>query len=145
MIIGNHDRNFRLRFNDALYEDVFETIDDYREIGMELPVLGDADGSAAVQNTVQNTVQNVGLSHFPRLAAMIDGHGVWPDDLAKFADDAPTTKSWLIYGHTHQPTPDGTDSLCVNIGMDAWDMKPVSETQIVEWLTAANRKAAQTN
>lgn len=145
MIIGNHDRNFRLRFNDALYEDVFETIDDYREIGMELPVLGDADGSAAVQNTVQNTVQNVGLSHFPRLAAMIDGHGVWPDDLAKFADDAPTTESWLIYGHTHQPTPDGTDSLCVNIGMDAWDMKPVSETQIVEWLTAANRKAAQTN
>lgn len=30
-----------------------------------------------------------GLSHFPRLAAMIDGHGVWPDDLAKFADEAP--------------------------------------------------------
>ena len=30
LIIGNHDRNFRLRSNDALYEDVFETIDDYR-------------------------------------------------------------------------------------------------------------------
>ena len=32
LIIGNHDRNFRLRSNDALYEDVFETIDDYCEI-----------------------------------------------------------------------------------------------------------------
>ena len=39
LIIGNHDRNFRLRSNDALYENVFETIDDYREIDMELPVL----------------------------------------------------------------------------------------------------------
>ena len=47
LIIGNHDRNFRLRSNDALYENVFETIDDYREIDMELPVLdgtGKADG-----------------------------------------------------------------------------------------------------
>ena len=34
LIIGNHDRNFRLRFNDMLYEDVFETIDDYCEIDM---------------------------------------------------------------------------------------------------------------
>ncbi|WP_418399710.1 hypothetical protein [Bifidobacterium angulatum] len=42
LIIGNHDRNFRLRSNDALYENVFETIDDYREIDMELPVLDGA-------------------------------------------------------------------------------------------------------
>ena len=46
LIIGNHDRNFRLRSNDALYEDVFETIDDYREIDMELPVL---DGTGKPQ------------------------------------------------------------------------------------------------
>lgn len=129
MVIGNHDRNFRLRFNDALYEDVFETIDDYREIEMELPVSDGKPGETAAQM--------VGLSHFPRLAAMIDGHGVWPDDLAKFADDAPTTEGWLIYGHTHQSTPDGTDALCVNVGLDAWDMRPVSEDRIVEWFTGA--------
>ena len=62
LIIGNHDRNFRLRFNDMLYEDVFETIDDYCEIDMELPVL---DESGKI--TVATTQQSIAMSHFPRL------------------------------------------------------------------------------
>lgn len=60
LIIGNHDRNFRLRSNDALYEDVFETIDDYREIDMELPVL---DGSG--KPTAATARQTIGMSTSP--------------------------------------------------------------------------------
>ena len=61
LIIGNHDRNFRLRSNDALYENVFETIDDYREIDMELPVL---DGTG--KPTAATARQTIGMSHFPQ-------------------------------------------------------------------------------
>lgn len=72
---------------------------------------------------------------------MVFGRMIWTSSPTR----RPTTESWLIYGRTHQPTPDGTDPLCVNIGMDAWDMKPVNETQVVGWFTAANRTATQAN
>ena len=129
-IIGNHDRNFRLRSNDALYEDVFETIDDYREIDMELPVL---DGSG--KPTAATARQTIGMSHFPRLSALAEAHGNWPENWNKFADVAPTTEGWLLYGHTHQGIPDGTDPLSVNVGLDAWDFEPVSEQQLLAWFT----------
>lgn len=86
LIIGNHDRNFRLRFNDMLYEDVFETIDDYCEIDMELPVL---DESGKI--TVATTQQSIAMSHFPRLSALAEEHGDWPSNWNEFADMAPTT------------------------------------------------------
>lgn len=130
LIIGNHDRNFHLRSNDALYENVFETIDDYREIDMELPVL---DGTG--KPTAATTRQTIGMSHFPRLSALTEEHGNWPENWNKFADVAPTTEGWLLYGHTHQGIPDGTDPLSVNVGLDAWDFKPVSEQQILAWFT----------
>ena len=130
LIIGNHDRNFRLRSNDALYEDVFETIDDYREIDMELPVL---DGSG--KPTAATARQTIGMSHFPRLSALAEEHGNWPENWNKFADVAPTTEGWLLYGHTHQGIPDGTDPLSVNVGLDAWDFEPVSEQQLLAWFT----------
>lgn len=44
-----------------LYEDVFETIDDYREIDMELPVL---DESGKI--TMATTQQSIAMSHFPQ-------------------------------------------------------------------------------
>ena len=123
LIIGNHDRNFRFRFNDMLYEDVFETIDDYCEIDMELPVL---DESGKI--TVATTQQSIAMSHFPRLSALAEEHGDWPSNWNEFADMAPTTEGWLLYGHTHQDVPDGTDPRSVNVGLDAWDFKPVSRT-----------------
>ena len=131
LIIGNHDRNFRLRFNDMLYEDVFETIDDYCEIDMELPVL---DESGKI--TVATTQQSIAMSHFPRLSALAEEHGDWPSNWNEFADMAPTTEGWLLYGHTHQDVPDGTDPRSVNVGLDAWDFKPVSEQQILAWLAS---------
>ena len=131
LIIGNHDRNFRFRFNGMLYEDVFETIDDYCEIDMELPVL---DESGKI--TVATTQQNIAMSHFPRLSALAEEHGDWPSNWNEFADMAPTTEGWLLYGHTHQDVPDGTDPRSVNVGLDAWDFKPVSEQQILAWLAS---------
>ncbi|MEE0972384.1 MAG: hypothetical protein U0L14_08805 [Bifidobacterium ruminantium] len=132
MIIGNHDRNFRLRSNDVLYADVFETIDDYREIDMTLPLLGDSSESTG-RTAPQTTLQTVGMSHFPRLSSMLQEHDDWPGNWNEFADDAPDCEGWLLYGHTHQDVPDGTDPRCVNVGLDAWNLKPVSERQIFEW------------
>ena len=75
------------------------------------------------------------MSHFPRLSALAEEHGNWPENWNKFADVAPTTEGWLLYGHTHQGIPDDTDPLSVNVGLDAWDFKPVSEQQILAWFT----------
>ena len=130
LIIGNHDRNFRLRSNDALYEDVFETIDDYREIDMELPVL---DGSgkptaATARQTIGSEPTSPGSRHWPKTRQLAG-------KLEQVRDVAPTTEGWLLYGHTHQGIPDGTDPLSVNVGLDAWDFEPVSEQQLLAWFT----------
>ena len=61
---------------------------------------------------------------------------VQPSNWNEFADMAPTTEGWLLYGHTHQDVPDGTDPRSVNVGLDAWDFKPVSEQQILAWLAS---------
>ena len=116
---------------EVLYEDVFETIDDYCEIDMELPVL---DESGKI--TMATTQQSIAMSHFPRLSALAEEHGDWPSNWNEFADMAPTTEGWLLYGHTHQDVPDGTDPRSVNVGLDAWDFKPVSEQQILAWLAS---------
>ena len=120
MIVGNHDRNFRNPENDRLYEPAFETIDVYRELTMHF--LGQD--------------QTVALSHFPRRSSIMQQIGTWGGDM-RFEHDAPTTEGWLLYGHTHQDQPAGTDQNSVNVGLDAWNLKPVSETQIVSWFEAA--------
>ena len=81
-----------------LYEDVFETIDDYRGIDMELPVL---DESGKI--TMTATQQSIAMSHFPRLSALAEEHGDWPSNRNEFADMAPTTEGWLLYGHAAPP------------------------------------------
>ena len=88
---------------------------------MELPVL---DGTG--KPTAATTRQTIGMSHFPRLSALTEEHGNWPENWNKFADVAPTTEGWLLYGHTHQGIPDGTDPLSVNVGLDAWDFQSAS-------------------
>lgn len=131
LIIGNHDRNFRLRFNDMLYEDVFETIDDYCEIDMELPVLDESGkitgGDHAAKHRHKPLPQTLGIGRRTRRLA---------EQLERVRRYAPTTEGWLLYGHTHQDVPDGTDPRSVNVGLDAWDFKPVSEQQILAWLVS---------
>lgn len=76
LIIGNHDRNFRLRSNDALYENVFETIDDYRESTWSFRSRRTGKPTAAT------TRQIIGMSlfscsrHWPK-------HGNWPENWNK--------------------------------------------------------------
>ena len=38
--------------------------------------------------------------------------------------------------HASGRPPDGTDPRSVNVGLDAWDFKPVSEQQILAWLAS---------
>mgnify|MGYP000042163758 FL=1 len=90
----------------------------------------------ALKAPVPTTQQSIAMSHFPRLSALAEEHGDWPSNWNEFADMAPTTEGWLLYGHTHQDVPDGTDPRSVNVGLDAWDFKPVSEQQILAWLAS---------
>lgn len=138
MVIGNHDFNFRDRTKDGIYGSIFETIDAYAQIMMPLPAPSDGNG---MNRTAQ---QPVALSHFPRRNAMMAARegastmeGQAPN-AADFIDEAPATDGWLLYGHTHQDVPDGTDACSVNVGLDAWNLHPVSETTIIDWFTKAN-------
>mgnify|MGYP001387686855 CR=1 FL=1 len=122
MIVGNHDRNFRNTDNDHLYASAFETIDDYDELTMDF--LG--------------ANRTVALSHFPRRSSIMQHIGTWGGDL-RFEPDAPATEGWLLYGHTHQDEPAGTDAKSMNVGLDAWRLKPVSESQVAAWFERSSR------
>lgn len=81
----------------------------------------------------------VNLSHFPYREALSFG---WSGD-ERFANDALSRNPYdgdtpLLYGHTHQLTPDGPDDLQVNVGLDAWNLMPVSNRQVVDWFANRN-------
>jgi calcineurin-like phosphoesterase family protein len=79
------------------------------------------------QETVQIAGQDVLVCHFPYFG---DSHfddrymGLRPDDVGQ----------WLIHGHTHSH--EVLRGRQIHVGVDAWDMRPVSETQIEEIITA---------
>lgn len=134
MVIGNHDFNFGTegRANDAMYEGLFESIDSYAQITMQLPVLNDAGNIVAEQFAEQD----VGLSHFPRRSAMEADvkmeYASLPIGSTRFLGVAPQTDGWLLYGHTHQEMPYGTDPQSVNVGLDAWQLRPPSEQDVID-------------
>lgn len=73
----------------------------------------------------------VNLSHFPYREDLAYG---WPDDAVRFHDQAlPFDGRKLLYGHTHQLSPAGARPESLNVGLDAWDLVPVSQTQVVDW------------
>ncbi|WP_236691605.1 metallophosphoesterase family protein [Bifidobacterium aesculapii] len=78
--------------------------------------------------------ETVNLSHFPYREDLAFG---WPDDAARFHDQAlPFDGRRLLYGHTHQLSPEGARPEALNVGLDAWDLEPVSETRVAEWFRA---------
>lgn len=73
----------------------------------------------------------VNLSHFPYREDHAYG---WPDDAVRFHDQAlPFDGRKLLYGHTHQLSPAGARPESLNVGLDAWNLVPVSQTQVVDW------------
>lgn len=108
-VIGNHDDWWR---EDRPALNLFESLEPHDTV--EIEGLG-----------------TVNLSHYPYREDLTYS---WPDDVAKFSGKAlPFNGRKLLYGHTHQLSPDGARPEALNVGLDAWDLMPVSETQVVEW------------
>lgn len=117
MVIGNHDFNFHDRAKDSLYESSFEDIHD--NITLRLPIL--ATGKTSKTN----------LSHFPYLQ---DLGSSWDGDTVKYASDALSNDSnVLLYGHTHSTSKAGASKNSLHVGLDAWDLHPVSLEDTRAW------------
>lgn len=124
LIIGNHDRNFRLG---------------KRSGGLE-PEEWDAEyvsyGFKAISPASAFVSDGVGfmLSHFPYDG---DSHGEDRHAAARLPDKGYP----LIHGHTHSTgdplsfSAKGTRQ--IHVGVDAWDYRPVSEAEVLEVLSRA--------
>lgn len=120
LMVGNHDRIFKgmrekeqLRFGEH-YARWFEII---------------ADEATGIP--VEPGLPLVNMSHFPYDG---DSHG---ED--RYADYRLEDKGVpLIHGHTHgrdqRATVSSKGTPQFHVGVDAWDFKPVPETEIVDWL-----------
>lgn len=83
----------------------------------------------------------VNLSHFPYREDLAYG---WPDDAVRFHDQAlPFDGRKLLYGHTHQLSPAGARPESLNVGLDAWNLAPVSQTQVVDWFRNVRLASSQ--
>lgn len=108
-VIGNHDDWW---LEDKPARNLFETLEPNDAV--------DIDGLGTVN-----------LSHFPYREDLAYS---WPDDVAKFSAKAlPFDGRMLLYGHTHQLSPDGARPEALNVGLDAWALQPVSESQVIAW------------
>lgn len=124
LILGNHD-GFHIRNTNAY---------DFASV-----CIGSI--SANLFLTLANGMPAI-ISHTPRKTYI--ERGVELEDVAsnsldkallKYAPDVPKGIAHL-YGHTHGKSPDEFhDGTSINIGLDAWRLRPVSERQIIETLT----------
>ena len=119
LVVGNHDVNFHHRELDGEWHHAFATIQD----------------SATV--TIGGVEYH--LSHFPYREDM-DGFRDPTGDVSDnaydpgYAPDAlPRDGRRLLFGHTHQHTKPGRAADSLHVGLDSWDLRPVSEAQIMQW------------
>lgn len=122
LILGNHD-GFRMKPSNAADIAVrFGSVSDNLFI--------DIDGIPAI------------LSHVPRYE-YLDGsvrEGMASNSLEKtLRKYAPRVPYDIIhlYGHTHGRNPDEFDGWSINVGLDAWNLRPVSEDEIKKVLLVA--------
>lgn len=124
LIVGNHDRIFagekekqRDRFM-PIYSQWFD-------------IIVDDINYFPIWDEEAQTNRFVSMSHFPYDG---DSHGE-----ERYRDFRLEDKGVpLIHGHTHDPNQRATVSKkgtpMFHVGMDAWDYRPVPETEIVSWL-----------
>lgn len=127
LILGNHD-GFRMKPSNAADIAVrFGSVSDNLSM--------DIDGTPAV------------LSHVPRYE-YLDGsvrEGMASNSLEKtLRKHALRVPHGIIhlYGHTHGRSPDEFhDGWSLNVGLDAWNLRPVSENEVKETLLVMQNKA----
>lgn len=122
LVIGNHDRNFRLgKRSGGLEPDEWD--DEYKEYGFNY-----VDQSATVDLGNEETGPlYFHVSHFPYDGDSHDGDRF---DKARLPDDGTP----LIHGHTHSHghpvTRSNKGTVQIHVGVDAWKYRPVSEHEI---------------
>lgn len=112
LVAGNHDGAHPMHRNahkwDHAYRQVFASVQPF------------------ARRRIDGT--NVWLSHFPWL-----GGGDHTDDercrVVRLNDDG---SSWLMHGHTHSPERIEREQRQIHVGLDAWDLQPVTLSAVTE-------------
>jgi calcineurin-like phosphoesterase family protein len=112
LVSGNHDKTHPLFHKNPLKLNYQRSR--YLEAGFQFVV-------EFAQTKIDG--QWVNLSHFP-----YEGDHTEADRYDEWR--LKNTGRWLIHGHTHDPDQHAHDGKQIHVGMDAWDMTPVSEEQI---------------
>lgn len=89
---------------------------------------------ASVQQSARRklTGRDLLMSHFPYLESRGSD-----DTFSRFEQwRLPDLGAWLVHGHLHSPRQLGDHS--VHVGLDAWDLAPVSINQIAVLITTAD-------
>lgn len=123
LILGNHD-GFHIRNTNA-YDFASVCIG---SISTNLFLTLENDMPAIISHTPRKTYIERGVELKDVASNSLD------KTLLRYAPDVPDGIVHL-YGHTHGKSPDEFhDGTSVNIGLDAWRLRPVSERQIIETL-----------
>lgn len=120
LVIGNHDRNFRLgKRSGGLEPEQWD--DEYVSYGFNTV--------AESHNMVIGGLHPVLLSHFPYDGDSHDGDRY---EAARLRDEG----TILIHGHTHSHghplSHSRLGTLQIHVGMDAWAYRPVSEEAVLD-------------
>lgn len=123
LVPGNHDRVWEGNPKFAAH------LDRYREAGF------DSIHQPPFAITLPQSGLSVMLSHFPYRG---ESDPARPD---RYSDHRPMDGgAWLLHGHTHGRW--RQSGRMIDVGVDAWAGKPVSETTIAEMITAGPRDLA---
>lgn len=79
------------------------------------------------------------LSHYPRRP--LPEEQITDDYQLRYLDRRPPddTGRWLLHGHTHSPEKINVAKKQIHVGVDAWDMKPVSLPEVESMIALAEK------
>ena len=117
------------------HEKIFSGANTHKRIATFTPLYEKAGFTILPENTsIFINGQKVIMSHFPYYG---DHVGV-----ERFVDNRPKFEGLpLLHGHTHQQMKTvASDDLMFHVGVDSNDYKPVSETEIAEWIADLKKR-----